>query len=204
MPPSLARLLVLAVLVLGALLPPVAARAQPAPQWIGAWVNAEEHTTLTITGGTLTLLWPDAKIPERYNWTERRYDARADLAGWGYLPGLYFAYDTAPVTAAAIRAALAAAWAPRLAFAGGDPALSARYATLKARVDRIRPGSYPRLRRFCVNDRHATTDCLAPTRNEYFICDGDHLVLVLIDPAVPETSNILLFSRTGQVAGVRG
>jgi hypothetical protein len=198
----LSRLLIALGVLLLPVLFPGAARAQPKPQWIGAWANAEEHTTLTITGGTLTLLWADAKTPERYNWTGRLYDDKGDPATWGYLPGFYFAYDLTPVTASAIRAALDAAWAPRLAFSAGDPAIASRYATLKARVDHIHAGSYQRLRRFCINDRRATTDCLAPTRNEYFISDGDHLVLVLIDPAVPETSNILVFSRAGASAVV--
>ncbi len=195
MPRTFFRLVLLALLLL-----PAAARAQPAPQWVGAWANAEEHTTLTITGSSMTILWPDAKAPEHYNWTERRFDPNGTLASWGYVPGFYFAYDSTSVTAAAIRTALEAAWAPRLAFSAGDPAIASRYATLKARADRIRAGSYPRLRRFCINDRRAAGDCLAPTRNEYFICDGDHLVMVLIDPAVPETSNILVFSHPGGAA----
>jgi len=183
--------------LLSALLAPLAAHAQPTPQWIGVWVNAEEHTTLTITGGTLSLAWPDTPVPERYNWTERRYGDPAQLAGWGYDPGLYFGYDQGMVTAAAIRHALDAAWVPRLTLDPGNPAIAGRYSTLRGRVDRIRPGSYRPIHRFCVGDRRAKLDCLAPTRHEFFILDGDRVVLVLIDPAAPETSNVLFFTHVG-------
>jgi hypothetical protein len=197
--PQFARrlsLLSIMMLLLGLLWPQVT-RAQPSAQWIGVWVNGEEHTTLTLTGSTLSLAWPDAAAPERYDWTERRYGTPADLAKWGYEPGYYFAFDQTTTTAAAIRAALAAAWAPRLALDPDNRAAAARYATLRGRVERIHAGSYRRIRRFCIADRRAKIDCLAATRNEFFIADGDHLVLVLIVPSAPDTSNVLFFTRAG-------
>jgi hypothetical protein len=203
-PPSLACLLrrvLRPVVIAAALILPLAARAQPTSQWIGVWSNGEEHTTLTITGGTLSLAWPDTPVPERYQWTGRLYASPDDLARWNYAPGYYFGFDARPVTAAAIRAALDAAWGRSLILDAANPATAARYAVLRARVDRIRPGSYRRIRRFCVNDRRAKTDCLAGLRNEFFIADGDRLVLVLIDPAAPQTSNVLAFDRVRAVGG---
>jgi hypothetical protein len=202
-PPSLARLLGPAIIaVLFSL--PLAARAQPTAQWIGVWSNAEEHTILTITGGTLSLAWPDTPVPERYQWTGRLYASPEDLARWSYAPGYYFGFDARPVTAAAIRAALDAAWGPSLILDAANPATAARYAVLRARVDRIHPGSYRRIRRFCINDRRAKTDCLGGLRNEFLIADGDRLVLVLIDPAAPRTSNVLAFDRVRAGGGRAG
>jgi hypothetical protein len=171
------------------------ARAQPAQQWIGRWVNAEEHTTLTITGSTLSLAWPGTIAPERYDWTERRFTKAEDLPRWGYLPGTYFALDQSTITAASLREAFEAAWGPRLVLDPGNQIAAARYAALRERLGRLHAASYRPLHRFCINDRRAKTDCMTPIRHEVMVADGSHLVLILIDPEAAETSNVLVFDR---------
>jgi hypothetical protein len=60
---------------------------------------------------------------------------------------------------------------------------------------RLRSASYRPIHRFCINDRRAKTDCMAPIRHEVMIADGTHIVLILIDPEAAETSNVLVFDR---------
>lgn len=184
----------LALLTLLLLIHP--ARAQLAPAWIGDWQEDIGRTHLSITTKTLTER-TGGNTPRQYSWTDRRFTTIGDILAWKEKPGLYFAYDQQSLDVGAMQAILRKSWSEMEASRHTSQARSAYEAVLR-QIAAITPGTYRRLRRFCVQAKDAEAECNEPDQDVFLILDGDHLVELELYQVAPEDSALHVFRKVAR------
>ena len=167
-----------------------AARAQPAAPWLGDWreQGGPRHLKISAT----TLVESTQTGAHIYHWTNQRFVNICDAMGWKVKPGEYFGYDKTSLDVGGIKAIVSKAWGEIGNERHTKEATSAYQAVLQA-IGKITPGTYRRLRRFCVQAPDAPADCNEPDQDSFLILDGDHVVELVLFQVAPEESEIHQF-----------
>lgn len=180
------------VVALCVLMTALPAQAGPESHWIGTWIDPDWGGKLTITPEALIVQEPP-NAPTRYVWTDIDYSNIAASNSSGLPPGNYAGYDAVPMTRDEIVAMFAQAWKD-LGHAV-DASDEANFKKVQATIGMIPPGTYARLRRFCVDDPKAGYDCSTPDEDEFFILLGDHIMKILLYTVATEDSYTETFWR---------
>ncbi len=182
----LGRLTLIAALLLSV----ASAVAQPAAPWLGDWHEAGSPRQLKITA--TTLVETTQAGAKTYRWTDQRYVNIGDTMGWKIKPGDYFGYDKTSLDVGGIKAIVTKAW-DEIGRDRHTPEATKSYQAVLQKLGKITPGTYRRLRRFCVQAPNAPADCNEPDQDVFLIMDGDHVVELVLFQVAPEESEIHVF-----------